>query len=261
MQTKTWGNYLAKRMTFPMDSRNLHHLFCPDYEGSKNATSRDNRKSVAALQRIDNSLRMSIMSELDQNDNNPRLSILSMQSELEQSLYDDDDMDGPRRLDGISESGDTRVDNDRASVFGDPDDDIETMSRAFSVTSLEDLDTEELIDDNTNSGGLPKFLDESENDDSQFIPQDPQTYYNDQGSQASQSNYGDQEMHDYHSSAGSIPRSLYGDESAPAQSFVDEECYEETHNTNEISDKRSLVEEYYDTGEAAPFFSDTNSIT
>ena len=244
MQTKTWGNYLAKRMTFPMDSRNLHYLFCPDDRGSGETTSRDNRKSVAALQRIDNNLRMSIR---------------SITSGLEQALYDDG-MDGSRRLGGISESGDTashHADNDRASFYADPDDDIDAISRAFSVASMEDLDTEEYTADHTNAGGLPQnFLDDSENYDSQPISHDPQTYHSDQESQEHQSNYDDQEIHNYHSDAGSMPRSLYNDENEPrAQSFYEENCCEDTQ------DMKSLAQEYYDTDEAVPFISDANSIT
>lgn len=130
METKTWENLLSRRLAFPTNSRNLHFLFCPDGMGSYNdskTTERDNRKSLSALQMIDNSLRASLRSSIRSNLSE---GLLGQVDQLQMKYDDEIDLSNRQlseHFQEINEGGD--------SAHGDNDDDLEVMSRAFSVNS------------------------------------------------------------------------------------------------------------------------------
>ena len=127
-KSKAWGDYLVKRITFPTDSRLLHSLFCPDgitgraYDSTNSMTLslQNNLSSLAALQRIDKSLRHPGM--------------------FTQPMYEDE-IEPSRHLEIIEE--DYHRDDATGSYYDGHrdgrsfcgDDDIEVMSRAFSVNS------------------------------------------------------------------------------------------------------------------------------
>eukprot|EP00804_Cyclotella_cryptica_P019971 CCRYP_007890-RA/>CCRYP_007890-RA protein AED:0.06 eAED:0.06 QI:175/0.87/0.77/1/1/1/9/101/1035 len=128
-KSKTWGDDLVKRLAFPTDAQVLHSLFCPNgitgrtYDSSTNMASslQNNLNSLAALNRIDKSLHTPGMHT--------------------QPMYEDEIDTSSRHLD-IIEEGPHREDatgsyyddhRDARSFCGD--DDLEVMSRAFSVNS------------------------------------------------------------------------------------------------------------------------------
>lgn len=128
-KSKTWGDYLVKRLTFPTDSRILHSLFCPDgitgraYDSCNSLplSLQNNLSSLAALQRIDKTLRHPGMYSRPMYEDEIETS--SRHLEIIQEDYHRDDATGSY-YDGH---------RDARSFCGD--DDLEVMSRAFSVNS------------------------------------------------------------------------------------------------------------------------------
>lgn len=167
METKTWGNLLSRRLAFPIDSRNLHSLFCPDGHGmGADRNARENQKSLAALQRIDNNLRTSLRSSI-------RSSISDgLLGQLEQMKFEDEvdhsNKQTSQHLEGIREGGD--------SSHGANDDDLEAMSRAFSVNSWS-VDEEDQAVATTFEQTIPELLRLDNSDyDRELAPQDFHDY-------------------------------------------------------------------------------------
>ena len=143
VETKTWGNLLARRFAFPTKCRNLHTLFCPhgmtETTFNPMASTRDTKTSLAALKRIGNSFRtMSHRSSFQSE---------GLLSNLEQIQYEDELDYSNRQHSQHEQNGESRHRDPTNSYYGDQqcdassyaqnDDDLEVMSRAFTVDSVE----------------------------------------------------------------------------------------------------------------------------
>jgi hypothetical protein len=185
METKTWCNYLSRRLAFPV-SRNIHTLFCPDGMVETVSELRENTKSLAALHRIDDNFRGSLRSSIRSE---------GLLSNVDRMQYEDDYGESNRQM---SEHLEGHCDDEAAyyddkkdggsTTLGDNDDDIEVISRAFSEY-LEDhgpfLRThnsnqdEHVYDDEAQTDHVPQdVLDDSEylKDHGPF----PRTHYSNQ---------------------------------------------------------------------------------
>jgi hypothetical protein len=280
MENKTWDNYLARRLAFPIEPHNLHSLFCPDgmtetHNDSSANKIGDNQKSLAALQRIDNNYRSSFRSSLR--------STLSegLLNNIEQMKYEDElDVSNQQlendQLRGIQEgtygedsSSYYNGRRDGGSTYDEENDDIESMSRAFSVGSIDNID-DEAGATALNQESLPQMnFDDSDYYDDQAFPQPPRGYHDDQGvfQQANQGRNDDEDV--LAPESVSVPR--YGNVSVTEESYF----YFEDHQTvpQDNYDTKSDLGAYYDdpapdydeTIESAPLIydskGDTNSIT
>jgi hypothetical protein len=209
METKTWCNYLSRRLAFPV-SRNIHTLFCPDGMVETVSEPRENTKSLAALHRIDDNFRGSLRSSIRSE---------GLLSNVDRMQYEDDYGESNRQM---SEHLEGHCDDEAAyyddkkdggsTTLGDNDDDIEVISRAFSVGSIDSLvmqDHEDMLS--------PNLLDDSEylEDHGPFL----RTHNSNQ----------DEHVYDDEAQTDHVPQDVLGD----SEYLEDHEPFPRTHYSNQ----------------------------